>query len=48
MKKLGALLLGIYLIVISVVQLAGVSLGQLAILVPILGLIAGILILIGR
>jgi hypothetical protein len=48
MKKFGALCLGVYLIVISLSQLAGFSLGSLSILVPVLGLIAGILILIGR
>jgi hypothetical protein len=48
MKKFGALCLGIYLIIISLSQIVGLSLGSLNILIPILGLIAGILILIGR
>lgn len=48
MRRLGALFLGIYLILISLIQLAGLSLGSLSILIPILGLIAGILILLGR
>jgi hypothetical protein len=42
------LLLAIYLIVIGVIGLFGVSLGQLSFLVPILALIAGVFLLIGK
>jgi hypothetical protein len=47
-KNLGMLVLAIYLIVVGLIGLFGVSLGAAAILVPILALIAGILILIGK
>jgi hypothetical protein len=47
-KNLGMLLLAIYLIVVGVIGLFGVSLGQLSFVVPILALIAGIVILIGK
>lgn len=42
------LLLSIYLIVVGVVGLAGVSLGALSILVPILAIAAGVCLLIGK
>ena len=42
------LLLAIYLIVVGLIGVFGFSLGQLGILVPLLALVAGILILIGR
>lgn len=44
----GLLLLAIYLIIIGLIGVFGISLGQLQILVPLLALIAGILILIGK
>lgn len=47
-KNLGMLLLAIYLIVVGVVGLFGISLGQLSIVVPLLAFIAGICILIGK
>jgi hypothetical protein len=47
-KNLGMLVLAIYLIVVGLIGLFGFSLGAAAILVPILALIAGILILIGK
>jgi hypothetical protein len=47
-KNLGMLLLAIYLIVVGVIGLFGVSLGQLSFLVPILALIAGVLLLVGK
>ena len=47
-KNLGMLLLAIYLIVVGLIGLFGMSLGQLTILVPILALVAGIVILIGK
>ncbi len=47
-KNIGMLLLAIYLIVVGLIGIFGVSLGGLSILVPILALVAGIFILIGR
>ena len=47
-KNLGLLLLAIYLIVIGLMGVFGVSLGQLNILVPLFALIAGICLLIGK
>jgi hypothetical protein len=47
-SNLGMLLLGIWLIIMGAIQLLSISLGGLAILVPILAIIAGILILMGR
>ena len=44
----GMLLLSIYLILVGVIGIFGISLGQLSIVMPLLALIAGILILIGR
>jgi len=47
-KTPGLLLLAIYLILIGLTGLFGISLGQLSIVLPILALVAGILILIGK
>ncbi len=47
-KNIGMILLAIYLIVVGLIGLFGISLGQLSIIIPILALAAGILILIGR
>jgi hypothetical protein len=47
-KSLGMLVLAIYLILVGLIGIFGISLGGAAILVPILALIAGILILIGK
>ena len=47
-KTPGLLLLSIYLILVGVIGLFGINLGQLSILVPLLALVAGILILIGK
>ena len=44
----GLLLLAIYLIIVGLIGLFGISLGQLAIVVPLLALVAGVLILIGK
>ena len=44
----GMLLLSIYLILVGVIGIFGISLGQLSIVMPLLALVAGILILIGR
>ncbi len=47
-KNIGLLLLAIYLIIVGLIGVFGISLGQLSILVPILALLAGIFILIGK
>jgi hypothetical protein len=47
-SNLGMLLLGIWLIILGAMQLLSISLGGLAILVPILAIVAGILIILGR
>jgi hypothetical protein len=47
-KSLGMLLLSIYLILIGVIGAAGVSLGHLQIVVPILAIAAGVCLLIGK
>lgn len=44
----GMIALAIYLVLVGIIGLFGISLGALSILVPILALVAGILILIGR
>lgn len=47
-KNIGMLLLAIYLILIGVIGTFGISLGQLAIVVPILAIAAGVCLLIGK
>ena len=47
-KNIGMLLLAIYLILIGLIGVAGLSLGQLQIVVPILAIAAGIFLLIGK
>jgi hypothetical protein len=47
-KNLGMLLLAIYLIVVGLIGIFGISLGGLSIILPILALVAGIFILIGK
>ena len=47
-KNLGMLLLAIYLIIVGLIGLFGISLGQLSIIVPVLALVAGIFLLIGK
>jgi hypothetical protein len=47
-SNLGMRVLAIYLIVIGVLGIFGVNLGALSILVPILALVAGICLLIGK
>lgn len=47
-KNIGMLVLAIYLILSGIVGVFHVSLGGAAMLLPILALIAGILILIGK
>jgi hypothetical protein len=47
-KNIGMLLLAIYLILVGIMGISGFSLGAASILLPILALVAGILILIGK
>jgi hypothetical protein len=47
-KNIGLLLLAIYLILVGIIGIFGVSLGAASIVLPILALVAGILILIGK
>ena len=47
-KNIGMLLLAVYLIFVGIVGIFGVSLGAASILLPILALVAGIMILIGK
>jgi len=47
-RNIGMLLLAIYLIVVGLIGAFGISLGQLGILVPILAIVTGVLILIGK
>lgn len=47
-KNIGMLLLAIYLIIAGLIGIFGINLGNLAILLPVLALAAGIMILIGR
>ncbi len=47
-KNIGMLLLAIYLILVGIMGIFGVTLGAASILLPILALVAGILILIGK
>ena len=47
-KNVGMLLLSIYLIVVGVLGLGGISLGALSIVVPILAIAAGVCLLIGK
>lgn len=47
-KNIGMLVLAIYLILVGIVGIFGVSLGAAIIVLPILALVAGILILIGK
>jgi hypothetical protein len=47
-KNIGMLLLAIYLILVGIIGIFGVSLGAAGILLPILALIAGIMILLGK
>jgi len=47
-KTPGHLVLAIYLILVGLIGLFGINLGQLSIVLPLLALVAGILILIGK
>ncbi|HEY3901373.1 MAG TPA: hypothetical protein VGM54_22380 [Chthoniobacter sp.] len=47
-KNLGMVLLAIYLILVGVIGLFGVHLGALSFITPLLALIAGICLLVGK
>jgi hypothetical protein len=47
-KNLGMLLLALYLILVGIIGIFGMTLGAASILLPILALVAGILILLGK
>lgn len=47
-RSLGHLLLAIYLILVGIVGTFGISLGQLSIAVPVLALLAGVFLLLGK
>jgi hypothetical protein len=47
-KNIGMVLLAIYLIIVGLIGLFSISLGQLSFLIPLLALIAGICLLIGK
>jgi hypothetical protein len=47
-KNLGMLLLAIYLILVGIMGISGMTLGAASILLPILALVAGIMILLGK
>jgi hypothetical protein len=47
-KNLGMLLLAVYLILIGVIGLFGISLGQLHFVTPALAIAAGICLLLGK
>jgi hypothetical protein len=47
-KNIGMLLLAIYLILVGIMGIFGMTLGAASILLPILALVAGILILLGK
>jgi hypothetical protein len=47
-KNIGMLLLAIYLILVGIVGIFGISLGAASILLPILALIAGVMLLLGK
>jgi hypothetical protein len=47
-KNLGLLLLGIYLVLISVLQFTGIRLGVLGFIVPLLAFAAGLCLILGK
>lgn len=47
-KNLGMLLLALYLILVGIIGIFGITLGAASILLPILALVAGIFILLGK
>lgn len=47
-KNIGMLLLAVYLILIGIIGVFGISLGQLHFVTPVLAIAAGICLLIGK
>ncbi|EDY22283.1 hypothetical protein CfE428DRAFT_0408 [Chthoniobacter flavus Ellin428] len=47
-KNLGTTLLGLYLVLIGVVGLFGISLGTLSFVLPLLALVTGVCLLLGK
>ncbi len=47
-KNIGMLLLAIYLILVGVIGVFGISLGQLSVVTPALAIAAGIFLLLGK
>jgi hypothetical protein len=47
-KSLGMILLGIWLVVINLLQVLSISVAHIGVVMALLGLAAGVLILIGR
>ena len=47
-KNIGMLLLAIYLILVGVIGAFGISLGQLSFVTPVLAIVAGVCLLIGK
>jgi len=44
----GLLILGIYLVLIGVIQLFGINLGHLSVIMPVLAIVAGVLLIVGK
>ena len=47
-KNSGMILLALYLILVGIMGIFGITLGALSILLPIVALVAGIMILLGK
>ena len=47
-KNIGMLLLAVYLILVGVIGTFGISLGQLSFVTPVLAIVAGVCLLIGK
>jgi hypothetical protein len=47
-RNRGLLVLGVYLILIGVIGLFGISLGQLSFILPVLAIVAGVLLILGK
>ena len=47
-RNRGLLVLGIYLVLVGVIQVFGIHLGQLSVIVPILAIVAGVLLIVGK
>jgi hypothetical protein len=47
-KNRGMLALAIYLIIVGLIGAFGINLGALSLVVPVLALVAGVLLLLGR